>query len=76
MDVTKVMLLKNQVLFSKLFFKGACFYVTSPYRTGNSTVDYSDVYTPEGVIVGRIRGYWFDFGERKVFQLYKDKELI
>lgn len=74
MDVTKVKLLKDQVLFERLWLKGTIFYITAPYRQRNSTVDFSDVFLPTGENVGAIRGYFFDYGDKKVFERVKTND--
>ncbi len=69
MNVTKVMLLRDQALFNSLYLEGSEFYVTAPYRHGNSTEGRSDVFDDdmEGTLLGTIEGHYFDFGDKGVF---------
>ncbi len=68
MNVTKVELKVNQALFGKCYFAGTVFYVTAPYRRGNSFEDRSDVFSDRGELLGAIEGYYFDFGNKEVFK--------
>ena len=68
MNVTKVKLLVDEALFGRVWFTGSIFYVTEPYRSGSSTVDKCDVFNDKGEQVGAIGGYYFDFGNKKVFE--------
>lgn len=63
MDVIKVKLKVNQALFGRVYFAGDEFYITPTlYRK----VSY--VYNVNGDELGTIDGYWFDFGDKKVFE--------
>ena len=48
MDVTKVITTRDYSLFAALLFKDTVFHISSPYRSGSCTVDYSDVFNVEG----------------------------
>ena len=70
MDVTKVVLLKDQALFGRLFLAGSKFYVTQAYRDLNRMTEKSDVFSDDmdGTLLGTIDGHYFDFGDKKVFK--------
>lgn len=77
MDVVKIVLVKDQALFGKIFLEGSEFYITSPYRKGNTTIDTSDIFDGGGMdneFLGTIEGYYFDFGtgNRTVFDAVKE----
>ena len=69
MNVTKVKLAINQALFNKCYFKGKVFYITNPHRDFGSTIDFSKVFDESGELLGKIKGHYFDFGNKKVFEV-------
>ena len=72
MNVTKVKTTRNCAMFDKLWLKETVFYITHPYRRGSSTVDLSDIFHgTEHCLLGTIRGYWFDYGNKTLFQEVK-----
>lgn len=72
MDVTKVQLKKNQALFGKCYFAGAFFYITPPHDIGSR--DHSSVYDHKGDYLGAIKGWYFDFGNKDVFERVNEDE--
>ncbi len=68
MNVTKVKLMVDQALFDRCYFKDTVFYVTSPFCRGSRIHSRSYVFDDSGRNIGSISGYYFDFGDKKVFK--------
>tara|TARA_R110000796_G_scaffold214800_1_gene330772 strand:- start:30745 stop:30960 length:216 start_codon:yes stop_codon:yes gene_type:complete len=68
MNVTKVELTVAQSLFGRCFFEGDIFYISDTYSTSDNSRDRCDVFNKEGELQGIIYGWYFDFGNKKVFK--------
>lgn len=68
MEVTKIKITRDYALFNNVYFCGDEFYASSTYRKSGSTIDVSDIYKDSGEFIGEIRGYWFDYANKTLFE--------
>jgi hypothetical protein len=68
MEVTEIRITRNYSLADQVCFKSTLLFASGIYRNPNSTIDWCDLYNSSGVKICSIKGYWFDYAGKELFE--------
>ena len=67
-EVTRVKTTRDYELFSSVVMSGTVLFIGDLFRETGRTYDICNVFNDKGELLGAIRGNYFDFGNKTLFE--------